>query len=162
MKEKIQNTMEILTSQFAFEDVCLNLAREIAKRSKDPSTKVGAVIWSPFDKRIVSMGYNGFPRGFPDIRSLWENRDAEGEALCKYDLVIHAEMNALLSAPEQVEGYQLFCTHRPCPTCLKHILAKGIHSITYLKDNVVNSYTTRDASIFNKIVRTAGITVNVV
>ena len=64
------------------------MASVISKLSKDPSTKVGAVIVRP-DNSIASVGYNGFPKGFPDEESYWNNRDL------KYKIVTHAEENAL-------------------------------------------------------------------
>ena len=51
----------------------LNLATEVASWSKDPSTQAGAVIVGP-DKRIISVGFNGFPMGMPDTSALYEDR----------------------------------------------------------------------------------------
>lgn len=95
----------------------------IASASKDPSTKVGALI---LDKklRIVSTGYNGFVAGCN------ENFMSQERPL-KYHLVIHAELNALLYANRNLEGCILVCTHAPCDNCLKHILQSGIREIYY-------------------------------
>ena len=96
-------------------------------RSKDPSTKVGAVVVSP-DNVDSFKGYNGFPRGFPDFTEWWNNRgnpDFRTE-FTKYDLVIHAEMNAILKADTRLDGWTLYTTHEPCEHCAKHIIAAGI------------------------------------
>ena len=67
------------------------LANEVATWSKDPSTKVGAVIVGE-NKQIISQGYNGFPRGVDDTEERYNNREI------KYKMVVHAEMNAILNA----------------------------------------------------------------
>ena len=69
----------------------LDIAHRTAKMSKDPSTKVGAVLVGP-DRQIVSTGYNGFPRGIDDSDERLNTRET------KYALVVHAEMNSLLNA----------------------------------------------------------------
>ena len=74
----------------------LELASVVGSWSKDPSTKVGAVIVNE-NKQIVSMGYNGFPRGVRDDYRL-ENRET------KYNLIVHAEANAIIHAKESLEG----------------------------------------------------------
>lgn len=69
----------------------LALAKLHGSKSKDPSTKVGAVIIGP-DQEIISMGFNGFPRGILDSDERLTNRDM------KLKLVVHGEMNAILIA----------------------------------------------------------------
>lgn len=98
----------------------LRLAREIATWSKDGSTKCGAVIVRP-DKTICSLGYNGFPRQMPDEEGLYEDR---GE---KYSRILHAEMNAILTAPEPVRGYTLYTyPFLTCERCSVHVIQAGI------------------------------------
>ena len=101
----------------------LSLAKEIAQWSKDPSTKVGAVIVRP-DMTIASVGYNGFPRGMKDDDYLYANRDI------KLSRIIHAEMNVILNAKEVLRGYTLytwpmFC----CDHCAIHVIQSGIHRV---------------------------------
>ena len=100
----------------------LDLAFHIADWSKDPSTKVGAVIARP-NNTICSTGYNGFPRGFDDSDSIYADRDA------KIARVVHAEMNAILTAPEPVNGYTLYCTLMPCGPCMLHVIQSGIKKV---------------------------------
>jgi dCMP deaminase len=97
----------------------LHLAQIVALWSKDPSTKVGAVIVRP-DMTVASQGYNGFPKGMSDAPTLYEVRDE------KYSRIIHAEMNALLHCREEVVGYDMFCSLLPCERCLVHAIQKGI------------------------------------
>lgn len=101
----------------------LRLAREVAGWSKDPSTQVGCVIVRP-DRTIASLGYNGFPRGLDDSADLYADRDT------KYERIIHAEMNALLSATEDLKGYTLYVDPLiPCPRCAVHLIQKGISRV---------------------------------
>jgi dCMP deaminase len=146
----------ILKSNVLFPDVCLKLANEIAQRSKDPSTKVGAVIWDPKDKRVISLGYNGFPDNVPDTEEVWNNR-TDTSALMKYDLVIHAEMNAILNARCDLRGKQIFVTHMPCPTCAKHIAACGIAVAVWPADSAAKGQNERDVEVCNYIFRVSNI-----
>ncbi len=113
-----------------FDDWALGMAAATAERSRDPSTKVGAVIVRP-DKSVVSVGYNGFPRSMKDDPAWWADRPQ------KYDRVIHAEMNAILQAKESVMGCTLYITHPPCKDCAKHVAAAGIVRIVcYTSDDI--------------------------
>lgn len=100
----------------------LELADFVAQWSKDPSTKVGAVI-TDSDKRVVSVGYNGFPRGVDDDEGRYNDRPL------KYKLVCHAERNALDNAPLGVAGCTMFVSLMPCAECAKSIIQKGIKKI---------------------------------
>lgn len=97
----------------------LDAAELVASWSKDPSTKVGAVIVRP-DKKISSWGFNGFPAGVSDEDKLYEDRDT------KYARVIHAELNAILNANESVKGHKLYSTLFPCSNCAAAIVQSGI------------------------------------
>lgn len=97
----------------------LKLADTVAVWSKDPSTKVGAVIVRP-DRTIVSLGYNGFPRGVADDKERYDDR------ALKYNLVVHAEANAILSSREPLQGYSLITTLPPCAECTKLIIQSGV------------------------------------
>jgi len=98
----------------------LNLADHISAWSKDPSTKCGAVIAAP-DRTIVSMGYNGFPRGMDDNPVLYEERQI------KYERIVHCEMNAILSSYNSVIGCTLYTFPLiSCSRCAVHIIQAGI------------------------------------
>jgi dCMP deaminase len=100
----------------------LDLAALVASWSKDPSTKVGAVIVRP-DRTVASLGYNGFPRGVADTESRYEDRET------KYQLVVHAEANAIISAGESVKGMTMYGTLFPCCDCAKLIIQAGIQTL---------------------------------
>ena len=99
----------------------LSLASLVASWSKNPRTKVGAVI---VDKqhRVISLGYNGYPFNIEDTIV---SADRE-EKLLK---VIHAEENALLFRDSSVIGCKIYITHPPCPNCTSKILQVGISEI---------------------------------
>lgn len=101
----------------------LDLAKHISQWSKDPSTKVGAVIVRP-DRTVCSIGYNGFARGVNDDEERYMNRDV------KYELVIHAEANAILKAKEDLDGYTIYVTpFRPCNNCAGLVIQSGITTV---------------------------------
>ena len=96
------------------------LCQTAATMSKDPSTKVGAVIARP-DKTLASVAYNGFPRGCEDGPELYADRDT------KYSRIIHAEINAILNTHEPVRGYTLYVwPFPPCDRCAATIIQAGI------------------------------------
>lgn len=95
----------------------LELAALVGSWSKDPSTKVGAVIVRP-DRTIASLGYNGFPRGVDDTY-----QDREHKLL----RTVHAEMNAILSAREPLHGCTIYVTPLcPCSNCAAAVIQAGI------------------------------------
>lgn len=100
----------------------LDLASLVATWSKDPSTKVGAVVMRP-DRTIASMGYNGFPRGVADTPRRYENRDI------KYAMVVHAEANAIVHSRESLAGMTIFLTLPPCADCAGLIIQSGIKRV---------------------------------
>lgn len=96
----------------------MQMCKLVSSMSKDPSTKVGSVIVRP-DRTVASTGYNGYPRGCNDDD--YHNRER------KYQRVVHAEMNAILTAREPLNGYTLFVWPLPpCDRCIPHILQSGI------------------------------------
>ena len=105
-----------------------------SKRSKDPSTQVGACIVSR-DNRILSIGYNGAPNGYDDDEFPWER---EGENLkTKYPYVCHAEMNAILNYRgnrKELENARIYVDLFPCNECAKLIIQAGIKEVIYLSD----------------------------
>lgn len=99
----------------------------------DPSTQVGACIVSP-DKRIVGIGYNGFPRGCSDDILPWA-RTAESSLDTKYPYVVHAEVNAILNKNSaSIQGCILYVALFPCNECAKLIIQSGIAEVVYLSD----------------------------
>ncbi|MGM0431142.1 MAG: deoxycytidylate deaminase [Spirochaetota bacterium] len=108
-----------------------------SKRSKDPSTQVGACIVSE-DKKIVGVGYNGFPIGCDDDVLPW---DREGEFLeTKYPYVCHAELNAILnSISRDLRGCTIYVALFPCNECTKAIIQSRIKEVVYLSDKYADT-----------------------
>ena len=79
----------------------LDMAALIANWSKDPSTKVGAVIVDK-NNRVISLGYNGLPSSVPDDPEILNNRFE------KYKYIIHAETNAILTANSSVKDCSVY------------------------------------------------------
>ena len=100
----------------------LDLCEHVATWSKDPSTKLGSVIVDS-KNRVVSIGYNGFPRGVDDRDDRYDDRPT------KYLFVAHAERNALDNAPMMVDNCTMYVTLLPCNECAKSIIQKGITTV---------------------------------
>ena len=105
----------------------LELAKTVSTFSKDPSTKVGAVIVDD-DNRVISIGYNGFPKGIRDDHRL-DNRDL------KYDMVVHAEANALLFANAPTKGCTIYTwPFQPCSRCASLIIQAGVQRVVSVEN----------------------------
>lgn len=98
----------------------LDLAKMVASWSKDPSTQTGAIIVAA-DRRVISLGYNGFPRKMSDADAFYTNREE------KYSRIVHCEMNAVLSAREPVHGATLYTwPFISCDRCAVHMIQAGV------------------------------------
>ena len=105
----------------------LELAKHVAQWSKDPSTKVGAVLVDK-NKVVVGTGYNGFPRGVEDTEERLQNREM------KYKLVVHAEANAIYVAGDKARGASLyvwpaFALPDICHECCKAAIQAGVREV---------------------------------
>lgn len=101
----------------------LNLAKYVADEwSKDPTTKVGAVVIGENPKNLT-VGYNGFPPGVDD------SYDRLSDRQMKYKYMIHAERNALDNATFETRGGTLASTMFPCVECAKSIISRGIECV---------------------------------
>ena len=106
----------------------LEMARNAASWSKDPSTKVGAIIVDD-DKRVISVGYNGFPKGVTDDERLDDREE-------KYKMIVHAERNALLFANKDVKNCNLFTyPFMPRSVCAGMVIQAGIKRVVTVKNN---------------------------
>ncbi len=95
------------------------MAMLVGTWSKDPKCQVGAVI-ATHDSRNISVGYNGFPRGFEDKPERLANEE-ERQAF-----TVHAELNAIYNARFNLHRCFLFSTKFPCHECAKGIIQVGI------------------------------------
>lgn len=137
----------------SWDDYFMGIALLSAKRSKDPSTQVGACIVNQ-QKKIVGVGYNGFPTGCSDEDLPW-NR--EGSFLeTKYPYICHAELNAILnSISRDLNGCTIYVALFPCNECAKAIIQAGIQEVVYLSDK----YNDTDADKASRIMfNQAGVT----
>ncbi len=107
----------------------LGLAEHISGWSKDPSTKVGAVLVRG-DKTVVSVGFNGLPRSMRDDVSRYDDRNE------KYSRIIHAEMNAVLHAGENLRGTTIYTYPLgPCDRCTVHLIQSGVQRFVFPKQD---------------------------
>lgn len=110
-------------------------------RSKDPNTQVGACIVNN-ENRIMSVGYNGFPKGCSDDEYPWE-RSGEDQNETKYPFVCHAELNAILNAGgNSLKGCKIYVALFPCNECAKAIIQSGINEVIYISDKYADSAAT--------------------
>ena len=115
----------------SWDEYFMGLAILSSMRSKDPSTQVGACIVNK-DKKIVGIGYNGFPHGINDDEFPWGK---EGDYIdTKYPYVVHAEPNAILNSTTSLVGCSIYVTLFPCCECAKLIIQSGIKEIVYISD----------------------------
>ena len=121
----------------SWDEYFMGVAKLAAMRSKDPNSQVGCCIVST-DNKILSIGYNGFPRGCSDDEFPW---DREGEPLdTKYIYVTHSELNAILNfRGGTLEGSRIYVTLFPCNECTKAIIQSGISEIIYDDDKYADT-----------------------
>ncbi len=121
--------------------------------SKDPSTKVGAVITDPFDQTVVSLGFNGFARGVSDHRESYLDRDK------KYPRIIHAEMNAIMTAKIPLRGMSIYTSSlSPCMRCASCIIQSGIKKVVFY-DVIVPERWKAEMEESIDMMQNAGVTV---
>ncbi len=142
--DKRENTL-------TWDEYFMGLAHLSALRSKDPNTQVGAAIVDE-NHRVVSVGYNGFPKGCSDDEFPWSR---EGGVLSsKYAFVVHAELNAILNSPRLVSGCTIYVSLFPCNECAKAIIQSGIKKIVYESDKYAHTETTQASK---KMLEAAGV-----
>ena len=124
-----------------WDDYFMSVAVLSAKRSKDPSTQVGACIVNT-DRKIVGIGYNGFPTGCSDDELPWA-REAQDPLDTKYPFVCHAEMNAIVNSSGSVKHCTMYVDLFPCNECAKLIVQSGIRRVVYLSDKYHDDWKMR-------------------
>lgn len=120
-----------MNKYISWDEYFMGVAALSAKRSKDPSTQVGACVVND-DKRIIGIGYNGFPTGCSDQEFPWGKTD--NYLNTKYPYVVHAEPNAILNCSASTKGSTLYVTLFPCNECAKLIIQSGIKKVVYGSD----------------------------
>ena len=139
----------------SWDEYFMGIALLSAKRSKDPSTQVGACIVNQLNK-IVGIGYNGFPIGCSDDDLPWD-RESKGDNPneTKYPYVVHAEANAILNSTKDLHGARIYVALFPCNECTKLIIQSGIKEIIYLSDKYKD---TNSVKASKKMLEMAGVT----
>ncbi len=122
-----------------WDEYFLGMAEYASRKSKDPSTKVGAVIVRP-DKTVCSVGFNGFHRKMRDDPALYADRET------KLKRTIHGEVNAMLFSREPLDGYTLYTwPFEPCSNCTLQVIQSGIVRVV-TKEPTSEQYTRWKAS----------------
>jgi len=118
--------------KLSFEQIFMNLATDLAKRSHCVKAQVGAVLTK--DTRIISIGYNGPPAGTHNCDEEWPEYGCARDAKGSCSLALHAEENAILYASKngsRLEGTTLYVTLSPCLPCARLIYSAGIKHVIY-------------------------------
>ena len=128
-------TRDILTLSNKWDIRYIDLAKEIASWSKDPSKQIGAVAIGE-KGQVLAQGYNGFPRGIDDSEEKYLDKET------KYKYVVHAEMNCIYNATYNgvsLQGATLYISGLPtCSECAKGLIQVGVKRVVYQADDIPN------------------------
>ena len=102
--------------------------------------------------KIVSTGFNGFVAGCDETQMTYERP-------MKYNLIIHAEMNALMFANQSVKGCTVYVTHHPCDNCFKHLLQAGIKQVYYKRKSVIERFSQDQLEAIDKLQKATGVNI---
>ena len=132
----------------------LRIAHEVSSWSHDPGTKVGCVLVS--NKRILSVGYNGFPANISDSLERYANRDF------KLAAVVHSEANAILNAAKNgatTEGSTAYVTFPPCSQCAAALIQAGVSKVVCPNPENAPERWRASFKLANDLLYEAGLTV---
>ena len=138
------------TDYISWDEYFMGIALLSAQRSKDAGTQVGACIVS-MENKILTVGYNGMPRGCCDDEMPWGREGGMLES--KYAFVCHAELNAILNnAGASLKGAKCYTTLFPCNECAKALIQAGISEVIYLSDKYADTEgTIASKKMFNMV-----------
>ena len=129
--------MEKRSDYISWDEYFMGIAMLSSMRSKDPNTQVGACIVNQ-DRKIVGVGYNGFPTGCSDDELPWAREGNWYDT--KYPYVCHAELNAILnSIGGSLRDCTLYVALFPCNECAKAIIQAGIKTLVYADDKYADT-----------------------
>ena len=131
-RETIEFSKLLTMVKPSFNEIYMDLAIHLSKRSHCVKMKVGAVISK--DTRIVSLGYNGPPAGTHNCDVEWPEEGCPRSSKGSCSLAVHAEENAILYAAKNkvdLEGSVLYITLSPCLPCARMIFTTGIKKVYY-------------------------------
>lgn len=135
----------------------IKLAHEVAEWSIDPSTKVGCVLVK--NKRVISTGYNGFPKNISDSFDRLMDREQ------KYEITVHAEINAITTAAlhgVSTEGSTAYVTFNPCSRCASVLINAGIESVYVSTKQDVPTRWLDNFILASKLLAEAGVEYNTI
>jgi dCMP deaminase len=121
-----------MQKKLSFNEIFMNLASDLAKRSHCVKNQVGAVLTK--DTRIISIGYNGPPAETHNCDEEWPLEGCPRDSRNSCSLALHAEENAILYAIKngtQIQGATLYTTLSPCIACARLILSSGIITVYF-------------------------------
>ena len=130
----------------------MQMAHEVASWSKDASTKVGCVLVK--DRKIISMGYNGFPRLIEDDLNRLIDREV------KYEMTVHAEQNAVITAALHgisTAGSTAYVTFSPCSRCAAVLINAGISTVVVSAADVIPDRWLENFRLAAELLNEAGI-----
>jgi dCMP deaminase len=132
----------------------LDLSEIVARRSRDPSTKVGAVILRA-DNTIAAAGYNGFPRSTDDDPKIYADKPR------KLLRIVHAELNAILTSREPLHGCSIYVSPlHPCSQCAAAIIQSGIKRVVARTRAGASTSWAESFAEAAEMFREAGVTVD--
>ena len=135
-----------------WDEYFMGVALLSGERSKDPNSQVGACIVSE-DNKILSIGYNGFPRGCSDDEVPWEREGNFAET--KYPYVCHGELNAILNyTGTTLKNSRIYVALFPCNECAKAIIQSGIKEVIYKEDKYAD---TEAVKISKRMLKMGGV-----
>ncbi len=138
-----------------WDDRFITIAHNVATWSKDPGTKVGAVL--VIDRRIIATGYNGFPHQVSDSFDRYENREL------KLAYTVHAEVNSILNAAKngaRTDGSTLYVTFPPCVSCSTSVIQAGISHVVCPDLTTAPQRWIESFKMGNKLLHEAGVKVS--
>lgn len=127
---------DISTEYISWDETWMEICEVIAKRSKDPKRKIGALIVND-EHKIISIGYNGMPNtrhGIDNDKIYPWTKVGNTPEDTKYAYVVHAELNAILNAAsngQSVKNCTLYVTYNCCNECCKAVVQSGIKKVIY-------------------------------
>jgi dCMP deaminase len=130
----------------------IEMAQMVATWSKDPSTRCAAVIVDP-DRRVISVGFNGFPRHVEDAADRLLDRET------KLRLTLHAEENAIAFAHRDLSGCTIYTTHHPCALCAARIIQNGLAVVVHGTDASYEQRWAADIELARQAFDEAGVSV---
>jgi dCMP deaminase len=130
----------------------MKLALEVASWSKDPSTQVGCVLVR--NKKVLSTGYNGLPKNLSDSLDILHDREK------KYELTVHAEVNAVTTAALHgisTEGATAYVTFNPCSRCAAVLINAGVTSVYSYGGSIIPTRWLENFILASRILAEAGV-----